>query len=351
MSIDWGSATDPTGYAAIVRSAFGSGAARAEDAATHLLPPMLALECLQIEITSWCNFACQQCTRTKLIAQGKWQNEHIPLERYRNIIEKVPRTRQIYLQGVGEPSMHPHFVELVRLASDSEKFDSIHFNSNGHTHDDAYWRSLGNAGYRGLTVALSVDSLDPVIAERCRSGTKADLLWHRLQLFRDSFTWFIVALVASRLNLTDIEQTLRKIGRLGGVPVQITRMMSDDESVVLRPEDEAYLAERIAAIRAEFPDLQLYFNAHNSGFSPNEKRCVAPFLSPFIRADGLLTPCCCALETTHYAGVRADDDRTWDEIRSDPRVLGWVRSFIDEDPTVCQGCTLNPNQKTRVRTV
>lgn len=343
VDFDWRGIENPDNYPALVHSAFGSGLAPAAEVAVNLMPPMTRLDSAQIEITTYCNFACRECSRTKKIAANAWQNVHMPFERYRAIVEKLPPTRMIYLQGIGEPSMHPNFVDMLRFASDSGKFDSIHFNTNAHTHDDAYWQSL--AGFRGITIALSVDSLDPVIAERCRSGTDANLLWHRLELFRDTFTWFIVALVASRLNLLDIETTLRKIAALGKVPVQITPVISDDISVVLRPEDEAWLAERMASIRRDYPNFSVYFNANTPSFGANEKRCVRPFLNPFFTVDGSLTPCCNAVSPAHYQQLRVDDDRDWDAIRNDPRVTGWVGSFIQADHKICLGCSLNPNKQ------
>jgi MoaA/NifB/PqqE/SkfB family radical SAM enzyme len=348
LQFDWAALNEPANYAAVVRAGFGSGGASNADVAAHLMPPLTRLEAAQIEITTFCNFACRECSRTKEIAANTWKNIHIPLERYQAIVDKLPPTRMLYLQGVGEPSMHPHFYQLLKSASDSDKFDSLHFNTNAHTHDDAYWQSL--AGFKGITVGLSVDSLDPDIAERCRSGTDTDLLWHRLTLFRDTFQWFIVALVASRLNIDDIETTLRRIAALGKVPVQITRVMSDDPEVVLHASDETLLTERIETIRRDFPDFSVYFNANNSGFAANEKRCVSPFLSPYFTADGHLTPCCNAVSPAHYGYVRADDDRDWNAVRSDAGVMKWVGSFINADPPICEGCTLNPNQKTRIKT-
>lgn len=347
-AFDWRLAADPAAYEQAVRTTFGAGRASAEDCAQHLLPPMLSLECAQIEITTWCNFKCQQCERTKEIAAGRWNNAHIPLERFRTIVDKLPRTRMIYLQGVGEPSMHPNFVEMLQIVSDSGKFDSIHFNTNSHTHDDAWWQSL--AGYRGITVALSVDSLDPHIATLCREGTDAELLWHRLQLFRDTFQWFIVALVASRINLHDIERTLRKIAALGNVPVQVTACMSDDLTVVLDAADKAWLAGRMEAIRRDFPEFKVYYNPNSSVVSTEAKRCIKPFISPYFAVDGHLAPCCNAVSPSHYGGLRADDEGDWEAIRSDERVVRWVRSFIDEDPPVCRGCSLNPNQQSLVKT-
>lgn len=348
LEFDWKAAADPAKYPALVRDAFGSGAASADQVAEHLMPPLRWLECAQIEITTWCNFQCQQCTRTKEIAAGRWANQHIPLDRFRTIVEKLPKTRMIYLQGVGEPSMHPHFEEMLTIVADSGKFNSIHFNTNAHTHNETWWSSL--ARFPGITVALSVDSLDPEIARICRAGTDAELLLSRLKLFSQTFTWFIVALVASRLNLHDIEATLRKIAALEKkVPVQITPCMSDDESVVLDAGEKRWLAAKLEDLRSEFPGFSVYFNNINAGLDANAKRCVSPFLNPYFSVDGYLTPCCNAVSPRHYGGLRADDERDWEAIRSDERVTTWVRSFIDADPEVCYGCSFNPNQQSLVK--
>lgn len=327
-------------YPQIVQASFGMGATPNAFVTEHLMPPMLRLQAAQLEITTWCNLACQQCGRTKLTAEGKWRNLHMPLDRYQRIIAKLPPTQQIFLQGIGEPSMHPHFVELVASAAAAGKFGSIHFNTNAHTHDDAYWTDLGKVP--NVVVAVSVDSLDPEIAERCRANTKVDLLWSRLQLFRHVFPHFNVALVASRLNLNDLEATLRKIAGGIGAPIAITKVMSDDAAVLLTPEDEAWVAETVAVVRRDHKSVPIYFNQHFSG--AGAKRCISPFVSPFITVEGYLTPCCAMVEPDAWQWVRVDDERSWDEIRTDPRVTGWVEGFIDADPLACQGCTLNPNR-------
>ena len=78
--------------------------------------------------------------------------------------------------------MHPHFVEIIRMAVESKKFGDIWFNTNAHTHDEVWWREL--ARFPQVVVVLSIDSLDPEIAEICRSTTNVETLCSRLKLFR-----------------------------------------------------------------------------------------------------------------------------------------------------------------------
>src|SRR6266849_704512 len=72
LEFDWTGVDNPANYGDLVRSAFGAGRASNEAVASHLTPPMRVLESAQIEITTWCNFACRECLRTKEMAVGRW---------------------------------------------------------------------------------------------------------------------------------------------------------------------------------------------------------------------------------------------------------------------------------------
>jgi MoaA/NifB/PqqE/SkfB family radical SAM enzyme len=254
----------------------------------------------------------------------------------------------VVLQGVGEPSLHPHFEDLVRTALETGKYGCVVFNTNGHSHDEAYWRQLA-ATYR-LAVGLSIDSLDPEIAELCRAGTDVALLESRLRLFKEIIpsTFFSVTLVSSKLNLRDIPLTLRKIAEIGDILVAIQGVITTDEGIALEPDDNQWLIEQVAGLQREFPGFLVFGADGHSGISNNLKRCVAPFLAPFVTIDGDLTPCCAGIDPSAYRWTSLLDGRDWDAIRSSDGVMDWFRSYLSEDPPMCRSCSLNPR---RVETV
>jgi MoaA/NifB/PqqE/SkfB family radical SAM enzyme len=334
-------------YPTAIRSAFGAGAVPNEVVAQVFIPPMRSLESVQIEITTWCNLRCQQCNRTKMTAAGRWKNNHIELANYEKIIAKLPRATRVILQGVGEPSLHPNFVDLVRLAHETGKYGAIAFNTNGHSHDEAYWRDLA-AKYR-CAVSLSIDSLDPEIAEVCRAGSDVAVLNAQLRLFKEIFPWFSVTLVSSRLNLRDIPRTLRKIAELGGIPVGIQGVVTTDEGVALDDGENHWLGAEVAALMHEFPGFSVSGAGGSAGISANLKRCVAPFVAPFITIDGDLAPCCAGIDPAAYQWTSLLDERTWDEVRASAPIVDWFRSYLDEDPAMCKSCSFNPQRAELVR--
>jgi MoaA/NifB/PqqE/SkfB family radical SAM enzyme len=337
-------------YPSAIRSAFGAGGAPNDLVARTFLPPMPSLESVQIEITTWCNLGCQQCGRTKAIAAGTWTNSHIPLERYATIIAKLPRAYRVILQGVGEPTLHPHFLDLVRLAHETGKYDIVVFNTNGHSHNEEYWRNLAGA-YR-CSVSLSIDSLDPQIAEICRSGTDVATLERQLRLFKEIFPEvFSVTLVASKLNLDDIPRTLSKIAEVGGVPVGIQGVITTEEGVALTAEDNAWLTGEVAGLMQMYPGFFVSGADGTAGISNDLKRCVAPFVAPFITIDGELAPCCAGIDPTAYQFTSLLGERNWDAIRSSAPVMDWFRSYVAEDPAMCKSCSFNPARVEAVSTV
>lgn len=329
-------------YPHAIRQTFGMGTLPNATVETVFLPPMRSLEFAQIEITTWCNFKCQQCSRTREMAAGTWTNRHITIEDYKTIISKLPPAWKVVLQGVGEPTLHPNFGELVRIAHETGKFGAISFNTNGHSHNDEFWRNL--AANNRCIVSLSIDSLDPATAAICREGTDVAQLKHQLRLFREIFSDFSVTMVASKLNLRDIPLTLRQLAELG-ITTSIHGVVTRDEGIALEPEDYRWLAEQVTGLRREFPAFQVAgADGSSNGISTGLVRCVAPFVAPFVTVDGKLAPCCAGIDPAQYKQTSLLDERSWDEIRASEPVTGWFRRYLVEDPPMCRGCSLNPQR-------
>lgn len=76
------------------------------------VPPRL--DWLQVEISTHCNATCVYCPRTLLA--GRWCNRLMPKEVFVRLLPMLQRTRLVYLQGWGEPFIHPNFFDFARMA-------------------------------------------------------------------------------------------------------------------------------------------------------------------------------------------------------------------------------------------
>lgn len=76
------------------------------------------LECLQVEVTSWCSGKCTYCPHTTDAA--RWKSRHMQPETFASLWPVMLKTSRVHLQGWGEPFLNPYFMDYVRLARKAE---------------------------------------------------------------------------------------------------------------------------------------------------------------------------------------------------------------------------------------
>lgn len=79
---------------------------------TRLLLPRF--DWLQIEVTSHCNAACRYCPHT--LYRSHWQSRHLPPAVFHRLLPIFRKVNLVYLQGWGEPLLHPDFFTFAALA-------------------------------------------------------------------------------------------------------------------------------------------------------------------------------------------------------------------------------------------
>ena len=95
--------------------------------------PKPILNCVYVEITTYCNLKCKGCSRTNSIekhtwhggTETNWNNQHMSVEEFTEIVNGIPPIRLVRLFGIGEPTMHPSLPELIAIAHSKRKFKEI----------------------------------------------------------------------------------------------------------------------------------------------------------------------------------------------------------------------------------
>lgn len=109
------------------------------------------LDWLQVEITSRCNAACFYCPRT--LYGSAWQNRHLALDVYKKLLPALKYTGLAYLQGWGEPFLHPDFLTMVDLAKKSGC--QVGTTTNGTLVDDEKSRQIASSGLDVISFSLA----------------------------------------------------------------------------------------------------------------------------------------------------------------------------------------------------
>ncbi len=74
------------------------------------------LDWIQVEVTSHCSAECVYCPHT--VYRKTWHASHMSIEIFKKLSPAFRRTDLAYLQGWGEPLLHPRFFEMVRIAKE-----------------------------------------------------------------------------------------------------------------------------------------------------------------------------------------------------------------------------------------
>lgn len=298
------------------------------------------LPALQIEMTTACNLRCGGCARTIHLEQGTHLTKHIPLAGYRSVIATVPPTKVLLLSGNGEPTLHPDLLEMVAIARESGKFETITFYSNLLAHDLFYFLDLRRAGLN--LIMVSIDSLTQEVADRCRAGTDVEELKRRVEKLALVFP-FGISTVVSRDNMEDLPNTVAWLStRFEQVRVDMQKLnpvpgRRDGRNPTLQPEDLPRFTEIIAQLRRKYPFVALNPNPDIWGEAPHKEACSMPFARPMVNCAGELCPCCFVADPEAYRRTNLFTlpfELGW---RGD-NVQHWLREFMEGSPEACRTC-------------
>lgn len=128
--------------------------------------PYLPLK-LHLEPTSQCNLRCIMCPQS--IDAIKDKHGHMDMDLYRKIIGEAREfVREINLFFRGEPLLHPHIVDMVRIARKAGI--AVHINTNATLLKGNKIEGLLDAGLDKLTI--SFDGGEKEAYEQMRRGAK-----------------------------------------------------------------------------------------------------------------------------------------------------------------------------------
>lgn len=132
-------------------------------------------ELVDIKITDYCPFACDFCYQDSTL-----QGQHASMDNIRYIVEQLKKAEVFECAvGGGEPTLHPHFIQIVKLFKDNGiVFNFTTRNYNLFKHKDAS-SILDNCG----AIAFSIGSSDDLkkIEAACMESTHPKAKLHDYQ--------------------------------------------------------------------------------------------------------------------------------------------------------------------------
>jgi radical SAM protein with 4Fe4S-binding SPASM domain len=295
----------------------------------------------------------------------------LDLEQFLELVDSLPTIKKLTLQGLGEPLLSPHLLEMVRYAV--RRGAAVGFNTNGVLLEAPVAQQLIAAGLSWLHVSL--DGATEATYQDVRHGpglrprpgqfNRVVANLRRLVALRGAYgsetPRIQIVFVAMRRNVAELEQLTELAADIGVEELFVQNLSHDfgDASAESRYESlKRYVAEEAlfgselkygrdaferARKRADALGVRLrlpQLNERPSVRRAGEPGCFWPWQSAYVTHRGEVQPCCMVMGSDR-ATLGNLHTAAFKEIWTGASYAHFREQLLTDDPPdVCRGCSL-----------
>ena len=321
---------------------------------------------MQIEPVGQCNLRCQMCAiQFRQDGPPYGAPAFMKFDDYTRLLDEFTALRELHLQGLGEPMMHPRFFDMVAHAT--ARGVQVSTNSNLTLLNPRRAEQCVTSGLH--TVAISLDGATADVYERIRVRAHFDRVLRNLDLLRqarrrlNSETPHLrMVMVIMRQNLHELPELVRlahdnemesvfvqhlchDFGE-SSLPAHYRPMRDFVRDQTLLEEDEARVQEHFEAARAVAQERGITLRLprvrprpHPPG-TPGPKRCAWPWTGAYVSYQGYALPCC-MVSTPDRANFGKMTEQGAAAVWNSPDFDAFRAQLAsDEPPEICRACSI-----------
>ena len=265
---------------------------------------------VQIEPVGKCNLNCRMCPGG---IRRKGKQAFMPLEMFEGLLNQFKQAREIQLQGLGEPMLHPSFTQFIDLAA--QRGLKVGTATNLTLLSEKIANSLVSGALDSLAVSIESPS-ETTYGWLCREGRLTEVLSNLEMLLarRDSAGTgkprVTVTSYIMRENMAQLPQLVELAGSLGADAFTAENLPGTMEEPALprnyRPvrdfvawqmptaEDKLVLKESFGKARnaGRKNGVEVTLPPLRPGRNGNGKKdCDWPWREAFVSSSGKMMPC------------------------------------------------------------
>ncbi len=258
------------------------------------------LDWIQVGITTRCNAVCVYCPLS--LFRDSWNGRDLSIEAFKALVPGFSKTSLIYLQGWGEPLLHPKLFEMLEVVKKQGCMAGLTSNANLLTADRLKRLVDGGLDFLSLSTA-GIDEKNDVIRKgtRLKKVLKAIEEVNRIKSAAGSSSPKVhLAHMLLRSGLGDLEGMPDFFNAAG-----IDQVVISGLTLVFAPEmeKEMYLAdsetgfrnlkEKLFAMKNRIDEPEkIHFHLYNPYQSPGQ--CSENIhRATYMNVDGYIKPCVC----------------------------------------------------------
>ncbi len=322
---------------------------------------------VQIEPVGQCNLRCTMCAiQFRQDGPPYGPPAFMPYDDFTRIVDQFENVKELHLQGLGEPFMHPRFFEMVAYAV--RKGIRVTTNSNMTLLNPKRAAQCVQSGLD--TLHISIDGARAKTYEAIRLKAHFDrvirnveLLIETKQRLNSATPHFKMVVVAMRQNLAEFPDLVELAARYGMEEMFVQHLSHDfsEDSLpkVYRPmrefvDGETLLSEDLDRIQHYFTlarekaaQLGVVLRLPNprpkahAPETPGYDRCRWPWTGAYISYQGLAMPCCMVStpDRINFGSVKGPNgvEEVWNgqQYREFREALS-----SDNPPDICKSCSI-----------
>jgi MoaA/NifB/PqqE/SkfB family radical SAM enzyme len=323
-------------------------------------------EFLQIEPVGQCNLRCQMCPiQFRRDGPPHGPPAFMDYAVFERLLAELPGLKELHLQGLGEPMMHPRFFDMV--AEGTRHGIKVSTNTNLTLLNPRRAQACIDSGLAELHASLDAASAE--IYERIRVRASFERVVANLEglmqtrrRLGSSTPKVRLIMVLMRQNLHELPPLVDLAQRLGidvifvqhlchdfgesSLPERYRAMRDFVDEQTLVHEDPARIAGFFAEARCRAArhgiDLRLPTTtprSHPPG-TPGRERCNWPWTGAYVSYQGLAMPCC-MVATPDRANLGSMAELGVAAIWEGPAYQGFRAALSSETPPeVCRSCAI-----------
>jgi MoaA/NifB/PqqE/SkfB family radical SAM enzyme len=258
-----------------------------------------SLDWVQVEVTTHCSGSCIYCPHT--LMHDRWVDRHMPVQLFTALVPFLQHTDLVYLQGWGEPLLHPHLIDMVQICKDQGR--RVGFTTNGMLLTEETVRTLVDLEVD--IVAVSLAGTTAATHNRIRKGTDLHRILFHLDRLRSvkaerlsRFPALHLAYIMLRSNFHELKGILplaRRVEAKQVVASNLTLIVDPDmadETLFHHTEAKSIYRDTLQELSEQAHLESVVFDYHGPDLDAESLRCRENVhRACVINVEGEVVPC------------------------------------------------------------
>ncbi len=292
---------------------------------------------VQIEPTTRCNLNCVMCMRNYFLKRKLMKNGDMSFENFRKILDKIPSTEELDIQGVGEPFLNKDIIKMIKYAKGKgiRTYTVTNATLIGNIEKDIVKSGLD-------ILKISFYGATTEVYEKIMINSKMKKVIENVKRLDEAKNKYKSKTPVLELTVGCMHENLKDLPKLPKVAkdMGIKKLIIGEIYGYGKP---LVITDKVSKIIEKVKDNCKKFDLENVINIPNEvydytKNCLWPWVATYITWDGYIKPCC---SRPYFVNLKLGNilSENFEDIWNNKKYINFRIALKSKNvPFMCRGC-------------